>query len=1300
MNVKNSAQVDPTTATTEAVGSKVLADRAKSTAISALPVSGLAKGILGSSLGAVGTGLGLQGAEDRWNKGQKRQALVQGAGAIAGGLATPMMASGLFTPLGAVLKGADLGASAALANSDAKLQNREALQQRRNFLKSQPAPGGIPNIVPPSSVQPGQPVASVQKQGSLALARNTGISDVDGEIYVNDSDTELLGKLGFDLRESEYEVLEKTSEVLDLYSYIEKIAGVPKEVAKLIDSGQVFSGEYLKDMGYNVPKGYEVKGDLCCPSEKAEKKEKRPVEKTERSFQQTEKEEKESSKKTAAANPAQTILVTGHSGAGKSTLAKTLAEKLNIPLHRVDAQESWDNLRADLERRPDYERLALTPGTSENQKYIKDIRKIVGKSLKEMEGPSVLEGTQVTTLGPRQLRKYMANVLVGGDVEQSIAQRLQRMTDKAAKKGITLSPEDLDRKMLESRMVADSWNSGMEKFKKVPGVINYNHSEHQIDPLVEQLKQLMGIAKKAEYKWHKSKDLHRDVTNGRHYPFSFLTGGEKAAVDPTQTVNKERLIHMYAANDPDMRILSQGPVTEKDFLYHASGKKFDILDPKYNSKKSYGYEYTEPVVFAGDAASSAFAANPTEEYQSVKDKIKESVYHRLIDELTGRKALLGHTPGGYLYKLPASEFTRIEREDNELGKWNKSTEYISHRPVKPVSVTPIQSTDVDAIPEYEYLGKDFVGEMPAQHYLKQAKNPKVIAAVNAWLANNQEKADKEKTASESKPGLWANIHAKRKRGEKAAKPGDEDYPDKKQWNKLSKEGAPRYQKEILKMSPDKAREAIKRMALGIPEKTVPSKLVSSPSKSLLTAQLADDTDMDIPSTLLRLKETMRDMKAFKERAVPTGGIQELTPRQRAARFKDLKAERKGHYAPTQAETHGIDPEAELPFIHGGGENFLKSFLEGKNKGYRLENDPRKGIQVHGQNPGVAGPLESPEILKRTNLYANSGAAGNFDTPAKLTGRVKAKHLLNANNDYEHAITDPSHIIDPVLGKLPVDRNAIAYDKSLLNTLTPLAKQAAANPAQTILITGHSGSGKTTLSKFHNREKIWKDIFKEKGSTYHPKHMEGGSNFAKPSKIIKALASAGIRISQKEAEKLANKYTGGKMEKESELDKTAKQTIWTPPTGFNPFKRKPAGFVRPVSNFENSELYKILERQLRMEPLVSPVSATGNQTGALAKIKTLLGLSKTAADSNKLRRLILAASKGCQSSKQALSTMGSKKGPRKPKILHKPSTTDSYKERHQGIFPFLGSHEAEIAKNTIDPAYVIDPSKYLGKLTVR
>ena len=36
-----------------------------------------------------------------------------------------------------------------------------------------------------------------------------------------------------------------------------------------------------------------------------------------------------------------------------------------------------------------------------------------------------------------------------------------------------------------------------------------------------------------------------------------------------------------------------------------------------------------------------------------------------------------------------------------------------------------------------------------------------------------------------RPGLWANINAKRERGEAPAKPGDKAYPDQKQWRKLS-----------------------------------------------------------------------------------------------------------------------------------------------------------------------------------------------------------------------------------------------------------------------------------------------------------------------------------------------------------------------------------------------------------------------------------------------------------------------------------------------------------------------------------
>lgn len=40
---------------------------------------------------------------------------------------------------------------------------------------------------------------------------------------------------------------------------------------------------------------------------------------------------------------------------------------------------------------------------------------------------------------------------------------------------------------------------------------------------------------------------------------------------------------------------------------------------------------------------------------------------------------------------------------------------------------------------------------------------------------------------EAKRGLWDNVHAKRKRGEKPAKKGDKDYPDEKSWKKTTKQ---------------------------------------------------------------------------------------------------------------------------------------------------------------------------------------------------------------------------------------------------------------------------------------------------------------------------------------------------------------------------------------------------------------------------------------------------------------------------------------------------------------------------------
>jgi len=40
-----------------------------------------------------------------------------------------------------------------------------------------------------------------------------------------------------------------------------------------------------------------------------------------------------------------------------------------------------------------------------------------------------------------------------------------------------------------------------------------------------------------------------------------------------------------------------------------------------------------------------------------------------------------------------------------------------------------------------------------------------------------------------RPGLWANIRAKKKKGGKTAKPGDKGYPTKKSWDRVTSIGS-------------------------------------------------------------------------------------------------------------------------------------------------------------------------------------------------------------------------------------------------------------------------------------------------------------------------------------------------------------------------------------------------------------------------------------------------------------------------------------------------------------------------------
>jgi hypothetical protein len=187
-------------------------------------------------------------------------------------------------------------------------------------------------------------------------------------------------------------------------------------------------------------------------------------------------------------------------------------------------------------------------------------------------------------------------------------------------------------------------------------------------------------------------------------------------------------------SETEFKIIEVKSCTKK-FLFHASGKKLEKLDPVYNRKLgAYGFvhEYGVPVVYASDSPSNAFCYEPTDVYIKTREQQGTSVYHRLIHE--NHKILLGANMKGYIYVLPGSDFFEVTRDDFEMGKWIRSVEWISPHEVAPIEAIEITKPyDWEMIPEYEFLGIDHVGEMSAIEYLNLAKDESVKQAVKKCI---------------------------------------------------------------------------------------------------------------------------------------------------------------------------------------------------------------------------------------------------------------------------------------------------------------------------------------------------------------------------------------------------------------------------------------------------------------------------------------------------------------------------------------------------------------------------------------
>ena len=190
------------------------------------------------------------------------------------------------------------------------------------------------------------------------------------------------------------------------------------------------------------------------------------------------------------------------------------------------------------------------------------------------------------------------------------------------------------------------------------------------------------------------------------------------------------MLNLKSYDQKNFKILSVKKCRHR-FLFHSTGKNLKHLDPKYNTKKkAFGdvHEYGVPVVFAAEKPNAAFCYTMTKKYSHTKSEIGDSAYHRLFYK--DHKILLGAKIGGYIYVLKGSDFYEVKRKDFENGKWETSREWISPDKVYPIEKIRISKPfDWVMLPEYEFLGKQFVGFIKVEQYLKLAKDKKVKDAI-------------------------------------------------------------------------------------------------------------------------------------------------------------------------------------------------------------------------------------------------------------------------------------------------------------------------------------------------------------------------------------------------------------------------------------------------------------------------------------------------------------------------------------------------------------------------------------------
>lgn len=1092
-------------------------------------------------------------------------------------------------------------------------------------------------------------------------ARNTGIADHNGQDYVNTEDLELLGKLGFDFSVGEYLGLEKTSEVLDVYSYIEKVAGVPKEVAKLIDSGKAFSGEYLKDMGYKLPKGYEVKGDLCCPVEKKE------------SSRETGKAEKQSSEKP---------------GLWANIRAKRArGEKAAKPGDSdYPDRKQWDKLSKEattlsaLKKLIRQLRSSGVTVTKDPKGYAKIILRRLKKELpdhgtnlsamtshiKESVPPSYNGADRVVYI-PRKSPESITGQSRAG----KLLDKNYRMSDAIMHEGghalhhledpglhfrqLTENPHAFPSESLALERIANNNAINFMRASNVPGNMIENYKQNFAKPGHGTYRKFMGWNKAS--KTSPAYSIENPTISSNQIDKLYVPAQDIRDAAIRRFMGKQAVAAWQRSEgkNPEGGLNAKGrasykketggtlkaPVTESNPSGERAKRQNSFCSRMCGMKrKNTGSK--------GQSDPDSRINKSLRKWNCKCGEAHDSLFEKLacvVKEGKGR-CWEGYKP--VPGKEPYSEDScKPENKKKEVKKEAAApTQQYEGESVRPFGGVAGGMSGGVGLQSQSNPGSNQPALRPIPPQLRPIPTQKAPRPVNPAPGNPAGVTNTTPTMSPGTGNIISthaplNVNNISMGGQVTAPSFGEVYGKMKTRPIDFVVGAADIGANLVSPGGSKVVRTLDNIRQGVEA----SQMLTQNKPNTITEPNALDAIDNIGGVVAGMPYLPAKVIGTGMQLGAKGGRLVKDYDQARAQLPDILTEQPV-VPPTNYPSSNFSIRSEQqaqPNVNIDIQSLAKNseftrFVEYFNKSAAADHPlvssnikavghdkKEKVLDVAFHSGGEYKYKDVPRSLYTRLLKAKS--PGKFfhkhvkkDKPFEYEKVNKeAEYKWHKSKDLHRDVTNGRHYPFSFLtgeAKELVDaikNRDMANFKEEVGDTTYAAQMLAAQA------TGLNHPVYADLSKFYKREKAWKDIFKEKGSTYHPKHMEGGSNFAKASKIIKAFASAGIKINQREAERLANKYTGGKMEKE-------------------------------------------------------------------------------AADGNELRRLILAAHKGSKSSKQSLSAMGSKKGPRKPRSLPKPSdiAKDSYRERHQGIFPFLGSHQAEIAKNTIDPSYAMDPSRYLGK----